>query len=222
VNSETDFVARNASFQSMVGEIAVAGLGAATVDDLSNAALPSGKSVAETITDNIATIGENMTLRRMGTLEGETVASYIHNPAAPNMGKIGVLVAATGSGDAVQEIARDIAMHVAALNPAGLDETSLDPALVEREKQVQIEKARESGKPDNVIEKMIEGRMRKFYEEVCLVKQSFVKNPDLTVEKAAAEAGATVTGYVRFQVGEGVEKDEGDFAAEVASMAGQG
>ena len=217
VNSETDFVARNPEFQGMVGGIAKAALGADDVEALTGAPL-DGKTVGEIITDKIATIGENMSLRRMTKLSGASVASYIHNAAAPGMGKIGVLVAFDGGND---EIGKQVAMHVAATNPASLGVDDLDPSLVDREKQVLTEQARESGKPEAVIEKMITGRLNKFYQEVCLLKQSFVINPDLTVEKAAAEAGATITGFVRFEVGEGIEKEEGDdFAAEVAKMAG--
>ncbi len=216
VNSETDFVARNPEFQAMVGGIATAALGAGDVEALKAADL-GGKSVADVITAKIATIGENMSVRRMSKLPGGSVASYVHNAAAPGMGKIGVLIAYDG-GNA--EIGKQIAMHVAATNPASLDVADLDATLVEREKQVLTEQARESGKPEAVIEKMITGRLNKFYQEVCLLKQSFVVNPDLTVEKAAAEAGATVTGFVRLEVGEGIEKGDDDFADEVAKLAG--
>ncbi len=214
VNSETDFVAKNAEFQDMVAAIAGAALGASDVEALKAADL-SGKSVADTITDKIATIGENMSLRRMAALEGDNVVSYVHNAAASGMGKIGVLVAFSGADDAV---ARQVAMHVAAANPASLGEADLDPALVEREKAVLTEQARESGKPEQVIEKMIEGRMKKFLSEVTLLNQAFVVNPDLTVAAAAKEAGIEVTGYVRLEVGEGIEKKEEDFAAEVAKV----
>ncbi|NHQ75559.1 elongation factor Ts [Roseovarius gahaiensis] len=212
VNAETDFVAKNAEFQAMVGDIAGAALGAADVDAL-NAADLGGKSVADTITDKIATIGENMSLRRMDSVEGDTVVSYVHNAMTDGMGKIGVLVATTGGDEA---FARQVAMHIAATNPAALNEAELDPAVVEKERQIQIDIARESGKPDNVIEKMIEGRMKKYMSEVTLLGQAFVINPDLTVEAAAKEAGAEITGYVRLEVGEGIEKKEEDFAAEVA------
>ncbi|TCP60570.1 translation elongation factor Ts (EF-Ts) [Rhodovulum bhavnagarense] len=212
VNSETDFVAKNAEFQDMVAGIANAALTANDLEAL-NAADMGGKTVADTITDKIATIGENMTLRRMAAIEGETVVAYMHNAAAEGMGKIGVLVAMTG-GD--EGFGRQVAMHVAAANPASLCADDLDPAVVEKERQVQIEIARESGKPEQVIEKMIEGRMKKFLSEVTLLGQAFVINPDLTVEQAAKDAGATITGFVRIEVGEGIEKEEEDFAAEVA------
>jgi elongation factor Ts len=215
VNSETDFVAKNAEFQTMVKGIATAALGVSDIDALKAADL-GGKSVEATITDKIATIGENMSVRRMSTIEGETVVSYVHNAATDGMGKIGVLVAMTGDN---AEFGRQVAMHVAAINPASLDEGDIDPELVEREKSILTEQARESGKPEGVIEKMIEGRMKKFFSEVTLLNQSFVVNPDLTVGAAAKEAGVTVTGFVRLAVGEGIEKVEEDFAAEVAKAA---
>jgi len=215
VNSETDFVAKNAEFQDMVAGIAKAALGVSDIEALKEADL-GGKTVADTLTDKIATIGENMTLRRMATIEGETVVSYIHNAAGEGMGKIGVLVAMKGGDEA---FGRQVAMHVAAANPAALNEAELDPAVVEKERQVQIDIARESGKPEQVIEKMIVGRMKKFLAEVTLMGQAFVINPDLTVEAAAKEAGAEITGFVRLEVGEGIEKEEEDFAAEVAKAA---
>jgi elongation factor Ts len=215
VNSETDFVGKNAEFQKMVGDIANAATGVSDVEALAAADL-GGKTVAETLTAKIATIGENMTLRRMARLEGDTVVTYVHNAAAPGMGKIGVLVAMTG-GD--EELGKQIAMHIAAVNPAALNEADMDQAVVEKERQIQIDIARESGKPDAVIEKMIDGRMKKFVAESTLLNQAFVINPDLTVGAAAAEAGATVTGFVRIEVGEGIEKKEEDFAAEVAKAA---
>ncbi|TNJ46876.1 translation elongation factor Ts [Phaeobacter sp. B1627] len=212
VNSETDFVGKNADFQSMVGSIAKAALGVDSIEALAAADL-GGKSVADTLTDKIATIGENMTLRRMVQLEGETVVSYVHNAAAEGMGKIGVLVALSGG---TETIGKQVAMHIAAVNPAALSEADMDPALVEKERQVQMDIARESGKPEQVIEKMIDGRMKKFVAESTLLNQQFVVNPDLTVEAAAKEAGATITGFVRVEVGEGIEVEKEDFAAEVA------
>lgn len=212
VNSETDFVGKNAEFQAMVGSIAGAALAVNTVEELSAADL-GGKTVAETITDKVATIGENMGLRRMSALTGDIVVSYIHNAATDGMGKIGVLVALKGGDEA---FGKQVAMHIAAVNPASLSEADLDAAVVEKEKQIQIDIARESGKPENIIENMIKGRMKKFIAESTLLGQAFVVNPDLTVEKAAAEAGAEITGFVRLEVGEGIEKVEEDFAAEVA------
>ena len=216
VNAETDFVAKNDQFQSMVGKIATAALGAEDVEAL-KAAEVDGKSVEDTITSAIATIGENMALRRMEKIAGETVVTYVHNAAAEGMGKIGVLVAMTG-GDA--GFGKQIAMHIAAASPAALSEAELDPAVVEKEKQVQMDIARESGKPEQVIEKMIVGRMKKWLAENTLLGQAFVINPDQTVAQAAEEAGATITGFVRLAVGEGIEKEEEDFAAEVAKTLG--
>ncbi len=217
INSETDFVAKNDQFQGMVRDITAAALGVSDVAAL-KAAEVGGTPVETVITDAIAKIGENMTLRRMAVLEGETVVSYVHNAAADGMGKIGVLVALKGADNG---IGKQIAMHVAATNPASLGEGDLDPSLVEREKAVLSEQARESGKPEAVIAKMIEGRMKKFFEEVTLLGQKFVINPDLTVAQAATEAGVEITGFVRMSVGEGIEKKEEDFAAEVAkTLAG--
>jgi elongation factor Ts len=215
VNSETDFVAKNAEFQGMVGAIAAAALSVNDLEALKAADL-GGKSVETTVTDAIAKIGENMALRRMAVLTGDNVASYVHNAAAEGMGKIGVLVAYTGGSDV---FARQVAMHIAAVNPASLSAADLDPALVEREKSVLTEQARESGKPEAVIEKMIEGRMKKFLAEVTLLGQQFVINPDITVADAARDAGATITGFVRLEVGEGIVVEKEDFAAEVAKVA---
>lgn len=215
VNSETDFVAKNSDFQEMVGAIASAALGVSNTAELSNE-LIAGKSVSDTITDNIAKIGENMTLRRMETIQAEKVVTYVHNSATQNMGQIGVLVAINGENS---EFARQVAMHVAAANPQALSAAELDQSLVEREKHILTEQARESGKPEQVIEKMIQGRMKKFLAEVTLLGQDFVINPDLTVEAAAREAGVEIVSYVRMAVGEGIEKVEEDFAAEVAKAA---
>ena len=217
VNSETDFVAKNAEFQAMVSGISAAALGVGDVEALKGADL-GGKTVADTITDKIATIGENMSLRRMASIEGETVVSYVHNAAAPGMGKIGVLVGFKGSDE---ELARGIAMHIAAINPAALSEADLDPAAVEKEKQVQMDIARESGKPEAVIEKMIVGRMKKWLGEVTLVNQPYVRSEDgASVGEAAKAGGIELTGFVRLEVGEGIEKVAEDFAAEVAKAAG--
>ena len=215
VNSETDFVAKNGEFQDMVGKIATAALAVDDVDALLAADL-GGKNVADTLTDKIATIGENMSVRRLAKIEGETVVTYVHNAATAGMGKIGVLVAMKGGDEA---LGKQVAMHIAAVNPAALSEAELDPAVVEKEKQVQMDIARESGKPEAVIEKMIEGRMKKFVAESTLLSQQFVVNPDVTVGAAAAEAGAEITGFVRLEVGEGIVVEKEDFAAEVAKAA---
>lgn len=216
VNSETDFVAKNADFQTMVADFTKAALGASSVEDLS-AKLIGGKPVTEVLTDAIAKIGENMTLRRMVKVEGDSVVSYVHSSAADGMGRIGVLVALKGKDTG---IGKQIAMHVAATSPASLSEKDLDPVLVEREKNVLSEQARESGKPEAVIEKMIVGRMAKYFEEVTLLGQKFVINPEITVAQAAKDAGVEITGFARVAVGEGIEKEKEDFAAEVAKTLG--
>ncbi len=216
VNSETDFVGKNSDFQKMVSGISKVAL---TVDDIDalKAAELNGKTVEQTVTDAVAIIGENMSVRRMNALSGDTVVTYVHNAAAPDMGKIGVLVAMTGGDEA---LGKQIAMHIAAVNPAALSEADMDPAVVEKEKQVQMDIARESGKPEAVIEKMIVGRMKKFVGESTLLNQAFVVNPDVTVGQAAADAGATITGFTRLEVGEGIEVEKEDFAAEVAKLNG--
>ena len=214
VNSETDFVAKNADFQALVTAITGAAAKVADVDAL-NAADLGGKTVADTITDKIAVIGENLGVRRMVRIEGDSVATYIHTQAAEGMGRIGVLVALKGADNG---IGKQIAMHIAASNPASLDEASLDQAIVDREKNVLTEQARESGKPDDVIEKMIVGRIKKFLAEVTLVNQQFVINPDITVGQAAKDAGVEILSYARVEVGEGIEKVVDNLAEEVAKM----
>ena len=220
INSETDFVAKNTDFQDLVRDIAKVALETGDEIDVVRAAHLNGTSVEDVLNAAIARIGENMTFRRLHVLEGETIVHYIHNAAAEGLGKIGVLVALKGDKAKAAEIGKQIAMHIAATSPASLSEADLDPALVEREKSVLTEQARESGKPEAVIEKMIEGRMSKFFEEVTLLGQKFVINPDITVAQAAKDAGVEVTGFARIAVGEGVEKKEEDFAAEVAKTLG--
>ena len=212
VNSETDFVGKNANFQSMVSRIANAALGADSIESLAETDI-DGKPVSELITDAVATIGENMSLRRMSSISADLVVTYVHNAATDGMGKIGVLVGLSAGNET---FGKQVAMHIAAAHPTALDEASLDPAMVEKEKQVQMDIARESGKPEAVIEKMIVGRMKKFIAESTLMGQAFVVNPDLTVGEAAKEAGVQITGFVRLEVGEGIEKVTEDFAAEVA------
>ena len=230
VNAETDFVARNDEFKAFVkaaSEIALAESG-----DLAKllAAPHGGSTVQQTLTELVAKIGENMSVRRSVALSVNpgVVAAYVHNAASPELGKIGVLVALKSGADSAKlaPLAKQIAMHVAAANPLALSVEHLNAEVVEREKNVQIEIARQSGRPDNVIEKMLEGRMRKFYEENVLMQQTFVIDGETPiaklVEKAAKDFGAPVEieGFVRFQVGEGIEKVEADFADEVAQMAG--
>ncbi|MGS1093341.1 translation elongation factor Ts [Aquamicrobium terrae] len=228
VNSETDFVARNAAFQEIVANVAKVALAFGDTDAVAAAKYPgSEKTVTDTIKDAVGTIGENLGFRRsakLGVSQG-AVASYVHNAVADNLGKLGVLVAIETAGDAhkASAFARQVAMHIAATNPLALDVDALDPAAAEREKTIFADQARQSGKPENIIEKMVEGRMRKFYEEVVLLKQAFVLNPDVTVEQALKDAEkeigapAKISGYLRFALGEGIEKEESDFAAEVAA-----
>ena len=200
----------------MVGGIATAALSVDDIDAL-KAAEVNGKSVEETVTDAIAKIGENMSVRRMAKVSGDVVGTYVHTAAADGMGKIGVLVALKG-GD--EGLAKQIAMHVAAADPRpqSLTEADLDPDVVAKEEKILTDQARESGKPENIIENMIKGRMKKFFGEVTLVNQSFVINPDVTVGQAAKDAGAEILGFVRLEVGEGIEKKEEDFAAEVMNQ----
>lgn len=231
VNSETDFVARNDAFQEIVRGISEVALSTdGSVEAVAAATYTaSGKSVSDTIKDAIATIGENMNLRRSALLSVEdgVVATYIHNAVADGLGKLGVLVAlkSTGDKEALNAIGRQVAMHIAATSPLAIRPEEVDAAVAERERNVFIEQSRSSGKPDNIIEKMVEGRMRKFFEEVALLSQAFVINPDLTVAAALKEAEKTVgapievTGMARLLLGEGVEKEETDFAAEVAAAA---
>ena len=216
VNSETDFVSKNSDFQQMVSSFATAALEASEVDGLVKLKV-DGSVISEILTNKIATIGENMTIRRMARLEGESVATYVHNAVSEGMGKIGVIVAMTGVD---KGIGKQIAMHIAAANPASLRVDDLDISIIDREKQILSEQARDSGKPEAVIEKMITGRMNKFFEEVTLLNQKFVINPDITVSQAAADAGVEIIGFSRLEVGEGIEKEQEDFAAEVAKTIG--
>lgn len=227
LNSETDFVAKNADFQQMVREIAELALQTGESVEVLRATHLNGKPVEEVITEAIARIGENMTLRRMHLLEGDTVVSYVHNAATEGMGRIGVLVALKGPKGKTEAIGRQIAMHVAATAPMALSEAALDPVLLAREREVQTAKALEENaasskpKPEAVIQNnIIPGRMKKFVAENTLLGQAFVINPDLTVEQAAREAGVEITGFARVAVGEGIEKEQEDFAAEVAKTRG--
>ncbi len=231
VNSETDFVARNENFQSMVSGIAgVANTAGGDLAKLLAAKFPgSDKSIEEYVTEAVGTIGENMNVRRTEALSvnAGVVVSYVHNQAAPGLGKIGVLVALESEGDTdkLAALGKQIAMHVAATSPLSTSVDELDQAVVERERNVLAAEARESGKPENIIDKMIEGRIRKFYEEVVLLSQTFVIDGENTVEKAVKNAegdvGAPikVAGFIRLALGEGIEKEEADFAAEVAAAA---
>ncbi len=230
VNSETDFVARNDAFQAIVRNVAKVALAFGATEAAATAKYPgSDKTVTDTIKDAVGSIGENLGFRRSAKLSvGQgVVATYVHNSIADGLGKLGVLVAleTAGKAEAAHAFARQVAMHVAATNPLALTAEEVDLAAVEREKAIFADQARQSGKPENIIEKMVEGRLRKFYEEVVLLKQAFVMNPDVTVEKALKDAEkdigapAKITGFVRFALGEGIEKEEADFAAEVAAAA---
>jgi elongation factor Ts len=229
VNSETDFVARNEAFQDYVRNVTKVALSAGEdVDKLKAAAYPAGGSVADALTALIAKIGENMTLRRAAVLKvgAGAVATYVHSAVAPGLGKIGVLVALESPGDkeALLALGRQIAMHIAATNPQALDIGSVDPAMLAREKAVLTEQAAASGKPAQVIEKMVEGRVRKYYEETVLLEQVYVVDGESRVKdvigKAAKELGVPValTAFRRYALGEGIEKKESDFAAEVAAQ----
>jgi elongation factor Ts len=231
VNSETDFVARNDLFQGLVKMIADVALSVGTDVETIKAAKAGSITVAEAISDTIAKIGENMTLRRAASLSVSqgAVGMYVHNSVVDGLGKIGVLVGleSTGKADELTALGRMVAMHVAATNPQAVDAAGLDPAVVAREKDVLADKFRQQGKPENVIDKIVESGLKTFYKEVCLLEQPYVHDSGKTVAQALKEAEGTVggpikvTGFVRFALGEGIEKQESDFAAEVAAAAGQ-
>jgi elongation factor Ts len=229
VNSETDFVARNEEFQGFVRKVTDKALNEAK--DLNGllAAQMDGKAISENLTDLVAKIGENMTIRRMEklTVNDGVVVGYMHNAVAPNLGKIGVLIALESTGDKakLEALGRQIAMHAAAAFPKFLKREDVDASTLEREKDVLREQAKQEGKPADIVEKMLEGRIRKFYEEICLLEQVFVMDNETKISKllenAAKDVGAAVqlTAYSRIQLGEGIEKEETDFAAEVAKVA---
>lgn len=231
VNSETDFVARNDLFQGLVKLIAQVALTAGPDIEKINAAKVGAITVAEAISDTIAKVGENMTLRRAAELSvgAGVVASYVHNFVAEGLGRIGVLVALESSGkpDALLALGRQLAMHVAATSPQALDSKSLDPMVVRREKDVLADKFRAQGKPENVIEKIVESGLKTFYKEVCLLDQAYVHDPDKTVAQALKQAESQVggpirlTGFIRYALGEGIDRPDEDFGSEVAAMAGQ-
>ena len=232
VNSETDFVARNEAFQAIVSNVSKVALeGDGSVEALGAAAYPdTGRTVNEELTEAIAKIGENMNLRRSTVLsvDNGVVATYIHNAIADGIGKIGVLVAleSTGDADKLNEFGRQVAMHIAAVNPLALSSDELDQEIVERERAVYMDQAKDSGKPENIVEKMVEGRIQKYYKEVVLLSQIFVIDGENTVEQAAKNAESSVgapikiKAFERFVLGDGIEKEEDDFAAEVAAMSG--
>jgi elongation factor Ts len=231
VNSETDFVAKNELFQDFVSNVARLALEHGTdVEALGAAQYPGGGTVQDKLTDNIAKIGENQSLRRAAVIEvGEgAVVSYVHNQVAPGLGKIGVLVALESAAPAetLQTLGKQIAMHVAAAHPLALNAEELPADLIERERSIAMEKAKESGKPENIVEKMVEGGLAKFRKESALLTQLFVMDNKTPVAEVVASAakdagtGIALKGFVRFQLGEGIEKKESDFAAEVAAAAG--
>ncbi|HET9427715.1 MAG TPA: translation elongation factor Ts [Allosphingosinicella sp.] len=233
VNSETDFVAKNEQFQEFVRTVADLALqGSGNVENLLAASWPSGGTVQEKLTSNVATIGENQSLRRTGVLQVSdgVVVSYVHNSVAPGLGKIGVLVALESNADkgALETLGKQLAMHIAAANPQALTGDELDSATIERERAIASEKAKESGKPDNIVEKMVEGAIAKFRKENALLSQLFVMDNKTKVEDVVAAAGKqagapiAINAFVRFQLGEGIEKKESDFAAEVAAASGVG
>jgi elongation factor Ts len=232
VNSETDFVARNDAFQNLVRQVAERALADGDIEKIKAAAFPgTGRSVAEELTHLVATIGENMNLRRARRLEVPkgVVVSYVHNALAVGLGKIGVLVALESTADAgkLAALGKQLAMHVAAANPQFLDIAAVDKASLDRERDILREQAKASGKPDAIIDKMVEGRLRKYYEEVVLLEQIFVVDGETriskVVEASAKESGAPIkiAGFVRFALGEGIEKEQADFAAEVAAQLGR-
>ena len=233
VNAETDFVARNEVFQEFVKTVAALALesGAGTPEDLRGVAYPdSGRTAGEQLTHLITTLGENMILRRVRLCRADSgvLASYVHNTLAPGLGRIGVLVAVDTSadGEKLETLAKQLAMHVAAANPQAVSSADLDAAALERERSILGEQARASGKPDDIVEKIIEGRLRKFYEEVILLSQTFVIDGETKIEQvlknAAGDLGVpvSISGFVRYELGEGIEKKAEDFAAEVAAVAG--
>ena len=230
VNCETDFVAKNTDFQNLCTKVATEALakGANTVEKVQTLTI-NGKTAQETLTELVAKIGENMNFRRVQTLSvtNGLVATYIHNAVTDTTGKIGVLVAleSTAPADKLSALGRQIAMHIAAARPEALSRADVDTSNLERERAVLVDQARASGKPENIIEKMVEGRLNKYYEEVCLLEQVFVVDGEskisAVVENAAKDAGAPIAlkAFTRFALGEGIEKNQGDFAAEVAAMA---
>lgn len=227
VNAETDFVARNDKFQDFVAQVANIALEVGEdLEAIKAAPYPgSGTTVAETLTNLIATIGENMTLRRARVIgiDRGAVATYVHGPLKPGLGKIGVIVAIQSDGpmDALELLGRQVGMHVAASRPEAVDISGVDPAALEREKAILRDQAKESGKPDAIIDKMIEGRIRKYYEEVVLLEQVWVHDGESRVKAVLKKAGADVADFARFALGEGVDKPQGpDFATEVAATAG--
>ncbi|MCT6880303.1 MAG: translation elongation factor Ts [Commensalibacter sp.] len=224
INAETDFVARNEQFQQFVEDVAKTALKVGEdLETLKNTPMENGKSVADNLTQLIATIGENMTIRRVRVIniDNGVVASYVHGALRPGVGKIGVLVALKTSSpsEAIENLGRQVGMQIAASRPIALDVNGVDTAEIERERNILVEQARNAGKPDNIIEKMVEGRLRKFYEEVVLLEQVWVHDGESKVKNIIAKSGAELVDFARFHLGEGIEKEESDFSAEVAQAA---
>lgn len=231
LNSETDFVARNDQFQTLVDDIVTEAMNHNSLEELTSAKLKNGKTVEEEVKEGVAVIGENLNLRRMATISVENgiIATYVHNSVAPNKGKISVLVGIESTASdksALMQLGKQIAMHIAASRPQALDSSSVDQALVERERNIFVEQSRASGKPDNIIEKMVDGRIRKFYEEIVLLEQVFVIDGKsrisevLKEESKKLDAEVKISSFVRFELGEGIEVEASDFASEVAAVAG--
>jgi elongation factor Ts len=225
INAETDFVARNEAFQNFVETVAKLALTTGEdVEALKAAAYPgTGRNVADEIVHLVATIGENMTVRRVAVIDvpGGVASAYIHGALKPGLGKIGVIVGLEGkTGEAIETLGKQIGMHVAATRPDALTIAEVDPAALEREKNVLSEQARASGKPEAIIEKMVEGRVKKFYEDVVLLEQVWVHDGENKVKAVVEKSGAKITRFARFHLGEGIEKEATDFAAEVAAAAG--
>ena len=216
INSETDFVAKNGDFQRMVSSITSAAINAENVEDLLNKDI-NGSTVQDIITSHIATIGENLSLRRMIKFSGKDIATYIHNSVGEGLGRLAVLVSFEGGNF---DLARQVAMHIAASNPIAISEEDIDPAVLEREKNIFIQQAKDSGKPDNIIESMVNGRLKKYFEEVVLLKQKFVIDPEITVKEALEKQNLKVVNFKRISVGEGIEKEQENFADEVAKTIG--
>lgn len=231
LNSETDFVARNKQFQSLVSEIANLALDYDNFEDLTNASTNSGKNVSELVTENIAIIGENLNLRRSSRIQVENgvVASYVHNSEAENMGKISVIIAleSEGNKDELQKLGHKLAMHVAAARPMFLSISDVSPEVIQRERDIFVEQTKDSGKPQNVIEKMVEGRIRKFFEEIVLLEQPFVMDPKLKIsdylitQESVVGAKIQLKNFIRFELGEGIEVEQKNFADEVAAVTKQ-
>ena len=216
INSETDFVAKNGDFQRMVSSITSAAINAENVEDLLNKDI-NGSTVQDILTNHIATIGENLSLRRMIKFSGKDIATYIHNSVGEGLGRLAVLVSFEGGNF---DLARQVAMHIAASNPIAISEEDIDPAVLEREKNIFIQQAKDSGKPDNIIESMVNGRLKKYFEEVVLLKQKFVIDPEITVKEALEKQALKVINFKRISVGEGIEKEQENFADEVAKTIG--